>query len=106
MQRLRQCFCEFGVLRWLRRDDIHCAAYRSVLDRAANDPSDVLQRDPRHPLLARTEPTSRAQLERKEHLCQRAAMPRQNNSKPRQYHANPQCLCFQCLPFPLSREPR
>src|SRR6267142_3341423 len=105
VQRLRQHFREFRILHRLRRNNIHRASHRRFLNRHPQNPNDILERHPRHPLLPRPQPPSRPQLERQQHLRQRPALSRQNNSKSRQHHANPQRLRLQCFRFPLPRQP-
>src|SRR5580700_1258133 len=62
----------------------------------------VVKRDPRHPLLAASQPPAEAQLEGRKHLRQRASLCRKNHSKSRDNRANAARLRAESFGFPVT----
>ena len=100
-----QCSRELGVDYGIRRDSIHWPSDRFVGDRERDQSHDVVNVDPRHPLLSISYSAPDAEFERQQHFLQRAAVAGENHSEPKYHYANPEPFCRSrfALPFPAPR---
>ena len=86
-QRSTQRFREFAIGHRLRRDPFQ-DALRLRIKGVHEQSNDVVDVDPAHPLLAASKPARGGRAEQRQHLRQRAPLPREDDPRPHDRYAH------------------